>query len=140
MDPELLKSIEACNDVEYWRRRYEEYAAICRDLEEAKSQTVRNMAEKFWEYLASLDGLPPQQYKQSLEEDYKSIGSRKRRLKKFCYTLYILVCASFAISVLFISCSFIKADLKANYSSAPNHQKTIMPPQQNHPAHPDKSD
>lgn len=37
---------------------------------------------------------------------------------------------SFAISVLFISCGFIKTDLKVNHSSATTNQKVTSPSKQ----------
>ena len=125
--------------MEYWQNQYEESVKSYRALEEAKNSVIEDMTDKFYEFLADLNGVSSHHYKQTTEAG-KSTGVWKRRLKKFCDTLYILMCTSFAVSVLFISCSFIKTDLKANYSSTPTNQKTIIPPKQIPPAQPDKSD
>jgi hypothetical protein len=108
-------------------------------LEKAKDQVVEHMAENFCEFLAYLNGVTPQQYKHTVEGD-KSVGIRKHRLKKSCNIFYILMCVSFAVSVLFISCSFISIDLKVDRSSVSTDQKALVPSKQIHPNQTDKSD
>ena len=132
VEPEFIESVKIKGDVEHWRNQYEEYAKSHRNLEEAKGQVVEGMVENFHEFLARLEGVSPQQFKQTIEND-KSTGIRKRRLKKSCNIFYILMCISFAVSVSFISCSFISIDLKVNNSSAPTDQKSIAPSKQVQP-------
>ena len=139
VEPEFIESVKIEGDVEHWRNQYEEYAKSYRNLEEAKDQVVEGMVENFHEFLARLEGVSPQQFKQTIEND-KSMGIRKRRLKKSCNIFYILMCISFAVSVSFISCSFISMDLKVNHSSAPTDQKAIAPSKQIQPIQTDKSD
>lgn len=139
IEPDFMKSVEVNNNVEYWRNQYEEYATSYRNLEEANNQVVKQMIETFHEFLARLEGVAAQQFKQTIEND-KSRGIRKRRLKKSCNIFYILMCISFAVSVSFISCSFISMDLKVNNSSAPTDQKSIVPSKQIQPTQTDKSD
>ena len=139
VEPEFIESAKTKGDVEHWRSQYEKYVASYRNLEEAKNQVVEHMVENFHEFLALLEGVTPQHFKQTIEND-KSMGIRKRRLKKSCNIFYILMCISFAISVSFISCSFISVDLKVNHSSAPTDQKAIVPSKQIQPVQTDKSD
>ncbi len=129
IEPDFMRSVEINNDVEYWRNQYKKYVTSCRNLEEAKNQVVEQMVENFHEFLACLEGVSPQQFKQTIEND-KLMGIRKRRLKKSCNIFYILMCISFAVSVSFISCSFISMDLEVNDRATPMNQKTIAPSKQ----------
>ncbi len=130
MDPEYLKILEDDNDVEYWRNQYKEHTEQALALQEAEDQDVKNMIEVFYQLLARLEGLPPQKFKQNVENDDKSSGIRKRRLKKSCKFFYILMCLCFAVSVLFISCSFIATDYKVSDTSATATQKKALPSEQ----------
>ena len=130
MKPNFMESVKTNNDVEYWRKQYEEYTALYRSLEEAKDQIVQRMLEDFYECVARLEGVPPHQFKQIVEKN-ESAGPWKRLLKKLCKIFYILMCISFAVSVLFISCSFIKTDFKVNHSSITTKQ--VQPTQTTKP-------
>ena len=139
MTPELMIDVITKNDVEYWRNQYEEYTTSYHRLEEANDQTRKRMIEDLYAFISDLEGLPVEKYEQIVKRD-KSDGIRKRRIGKICTLSYILMCISFAISVLFISCGFIKTDLKMNPSSATTNQKVSPPSQQVQPSQVDKSD
>ncbi len=136
MTPELRADIRTKNDVEYWRNEYEETAELYRRLKESEHEMKKDMIEDFDALIANLEGLPPRKYEQIVKRD-ESKGIRKRRLQKFCRCAYILMCTSFAVSVLFISCSFIKTDLKVNHSSSTTNQKVVSPAKQVQPNLPD---
>lgn len=129
MDPDYFKFIETDNDIEYWRNQYTEYTASYLDLKKSKDAIEKNMMEKIFEFIANLEGLSPQKFERNVETD-KSLGIRKRRLKKVCKLSYILMCGCFAVAVLFISCSFIATDYKANNTSATAAQQQISPSDQ----------
>lgn len=138
MTPDFREYIRTNNDVEYWRNQYKETAILYSRLAEANHETVKRMTENLYALMADLEGLPSQKYKQIVKRD-KSKGIRKRRIRQICTLSYILMCISFAISVSFISCGFIKTDLKVNYSSATTNQEVVSPSQQVQPTQIDKS-
>ena len=145
MTPDFREYVRNNNDVEYWRNEYEEYTILCRRLEEANRQTVKRMVGDFSAFMADLEGLPPQTYEQIVIDRSegvvdKSKGVRKRRIRRVCTLSYTLMCISFAISVLFISCGFIKTDLKANQSASTTNQKAISPSKQVQPTQTSRPD
>ena len=139
IDSNLIKKLVTENDAEYWKDRYKAYAKWSQHVEKVNQQDVKNMLEGFFEFIANLEGEPPQKYEQTSKTD-KSAGVRYRRIRKICTFSYTLMCISFAISVLFISWGFIKTDLKVNHSSASTNQKVIAPSEQVQPTQVDKSD
>ena len=141
MDPQLIEYLENNTNVEYWQNLYEEYAILRHRLAESKHQIVRQMVEDFYALTDSLEGRPPQKYDE-YEQTVRTISEsiRKRRLRKFCKFVYILMCISFAVSVLFISCSFIKTDFKVKTSSTTTNQKVTSPSKQVQPTQTDKPD
>lgn len=139
VDPEFIESVKIEGNVEYWRNQYKEYTTSYRNLQKSKEQIVDRMTENFYEFLAHLEGVAPQQFKQTMKKN-ESLGIRKRCLKKSCEIFYVLMCVGFAVSVLFISYSFIKADLKASHSTVAENQKAIVPSQQVQPAQSGNSD
>ena len=142
MTPEFMIDIQTKNDVEYWRNQYEEYTTLYHRVEEANDRAVESMIERLYARMADLEGLPPQTYEQivNIDESDKSEGIRKRRIRKVCTFSYILMCVSFAISVLFISCGFIATDLKVQPSTVTTKQTVSSPSQQVQPSQTDKSD
>ena len=103
MTPEFMIDIQTKNDVEYWRNQYEEYTTLCHRVEEANDRAVERMIERLYARMADSEGLPPQTYEQivNIDESDKSEGIRKRRIRKICTFSYILMCISFAISVVY---------------------------------------
>ena len=102
MTPELRADIRTKNDVEYWRKEYEQTTQLFSRLNESEHEMRMNMLEDFDAIIAKLDGRPPRKYEQIGERD-NSAGIRKRRIRKTCTFSYILMCISFGISVLIIS-------------------------------------
>lgn len=139
MTPELRADIRTKNDVEYWRNEYEEATELDRRLKESEHELRKNMVEDFEALIARSNGLPPRKYEQIVHRD-ESKGIRKRRLRRVCRFAYILMCVSFAIAVLFISCSFIKTSFKANQPSASTNQRVSSSFKQIQPTQIDKSD
>ena len=142
MPPGLIIDIQAKNDVEYWRNRYEEYTASYHSWKEANDRVVKLMMEDLHAHMANLEGQPPPTYEQivNVDESDKSEGIRKRRIRKICKFSYILMCVSFAISVLFISYGFITTNLKVNPSAGTTSQTVSSPSQQDQSTQADKSD
>lgn len=103
-----------------------------------ESSAVKSMLESFSKFVANLEGIPIEKYQKTVRSS-KSVGTQKRRLKRFCKISYILMCISFAVSVSFISYNFVKTDLKVNPTSATN-QKAVSPSKQVQPAQTDQSD
>lgn len=139
MEPDLLREIEAKNDVEYWRNQYQKHTALHFRLEGLKYQAVKPMLAKFSKFRADLKGVDPQKYEQKVSKD-KSKGTKKRYLMYACKFFYTTMCMSFAIAVLFISYGFIRTDLKENPPSGATNQKVSSPVQQVQPTQTDKSD
>ena len=104
-----------------------------------ESPAIKSMIESFSEFVANLEGIPIQKYKQRGKNN-KSMGFWKRLLKMFCNIFYILMCISFAGSVSIISYNFIKTDFKASPSAATADQKAISPTKQVQLDQTDKSD
>ena len=142
MTPEFMIDIQTKNDVDYWRNQYEEYTTSYRRLEEANKRALEHMIEGLYTRIADLEGSPAQTYEQivNIDESNKSKGIWKRRIGKLCTLSYILMCISFAISVLFVSYGFIKTDLKVNPSSATTNQTVVSPSQQVQSTQTEKSD
>ena len=142
MTPDFREYIRTNNDVEYWQKQYEETAVLRRNLVEANHETIKHMIEDLHAHMANLEGQSPPTYEQivNIDESDKSEGIRKRRIRKVCTFSYILMCVSFAISVLFISYGFITTDLKVNRSATTTNQTVSSPSQQVHPSQTDKSD
>ena len=138
-DIDSIKEVAAKKDVEEWREVYKEYTIRHQRLEEIDQQAVKRMIEGFFEFIADLEGVPPQTYEQFSQTD-KSAGVQKRRLRKLCTSSYILMCISFAVSISIISWSFITTDLKANQPATTANQKTIAPAKQVQPTQTNKSD
>ena len=127
--PYWKQVVETNNDVEYWRNEYEKVVKLCNQLQEADLQCTLEMSKKAQAFMANLDGEPAEKYQQPFE-DNQSAGIRKRRLRNSCGAFYVMMCISFAVSVVFISCSFIKTDLKKIRSSAKTKQTVISPAKQ----------
>lgn len=126
MDPDYLESLETDKNIEYWRNQYKEYTASYLDLKKSKDAIEKSMTDRLFEFIANLEGVSPQEFEQNVETN-KSKGIKKRRLRKFCKFCYILMCVCFAVSVLFISCSFIAIDYKENQPPATVTQKQVSP-------------
>ena len=139
MTPELMIDIRTNGDVEYWKNQYEEYTSTYQRWKEANNRVVELMIEDLDAFISNMEGVPSQTYEQIVKID-KSAGIRKRRIGKMCRLFYILMCISFAISVLFISYGFMKTDLKVNHSSETTNQRVSSPSQQVQPTQIDKSD
>lgn len=135
MDPDFLRTIEAENDVEYWKSKYEKHTILHRNLEEATEELEKQMVKEFSTFVAELEGLSSEK-----KMDNKSKGIRKRRLRTACNWLYILMSVSFAISVLIISCGFITNDSKVNLPLSATNQKTVAPSEQVQTTQTDKPD
>ena len=103
-----------------------------------ESPAVKSMLESFFKLVANLEGISIEKYEKTVRSS-KSVGTRKRCLKKFCKIFYILMCISFAVSVSFISYNFIKADLKVNNPSTTN-QKVVSPSKKVQPVQTNQSD
>lgn len=127
--PYWKQYVETNDDVEYWRKEYEKAAAAYNGLRDANLQCTLEMVKEVQAFMANLDGEPVEKYQRSLEED-PSRGINKRRLRRLCGALYTVMCISFAVSVLFISWSFINADLKKIHTSAKTSQTVISPAKQ----------
>ena len=138
-DVDSIKELAAKKNVEEWRKVYKEYTMRHERLEEVNQQAVKGMLEEFFDFMAGLEGVPAQTYEQFFKTD-KSAGVQKRRLRKFCTSSYILMCISFAVSVLIISYGFITTDLKVNNSSTTTNQKVISPSKQVQSTQTDKPD
>lgn len=104
-----------------------------------ESPAIKSMIESFSEFVANLEGIPIQKYKQRTKKN-KSMGFWKRLLKMFCNIFYIFMCISFAVSVSIISYNFIKTDFKTSPSAATADQKAISPAKQVQLDQTDKSD
>lgn len=139
LEPEVLREIEAENDVEYWRNRYEEHTASYYRSVELKNQTIRLMLDELHAVMADLEGISLQKFKQTLERG-KSDRIKKRCLKYVCTASYILMCVSFAISILFISWSFITTDWQVRLPSATTNQKVVSPSEPVQPTQTNKSE
>lgn len=124
IDPDWLTYIENENDVEYWKKRYEDHTETFHLLEEEKRKSIIRIFETFSAVMADLEGQPPLKYEDIKKTD-KSMGVKKRRLRNICKYLYTLMCISFAVSVLFVSWGFITTDWKANQDSKTTSQQTI---------------
>ena len=129
MGPYWKQYVETNNDVEYWRNEYEKVVKLYNRLQEADLQCTLEMLKKAQAFMANLDGEPAEKYQQPFEED-QSAGIRKRRLRSSCGAFYVIMCISFAVSVVFISWSFVKADLKRIHASAKTSQTVISPAKQ----------
>lgn len=129
----ILQKSERIN----WQFSEDWLVGYSKDLTE--SPTIKSMIESFSEFVANLEGISVEKYKQKSKNN-KSVGVRKRLLKTFCDISYILICISFAVSVLIISYNFIKTDFKSSSSAATADQKAISPSKQVQPDQTDESD
>ena len=127
--PYWQQYVETNNDVEYWRNEYEKAVKLYNSLQEADLQCTLEMLRKAQAFMANLDGEPAEKYQQTLEEN-QSAGIHKRRLRSSCGAFYVMMCISFAVSVVFISWSFVKTDLKKIQISAKSSQTIISPAKQ----------
>ena len=127
--PDWGQYIEMDNDVEYWRNQYEENVLLYNRLQEAKLQVALEKVKEIQSFIANLNGEPVDKFQRTPSED-RSTGIRKRRLKRSCEALYVVMCISFAVSVIFISLSFVNADLKKIDPSAKTSQTVISPAKQ----------
>jgi hypothetical protein len=133
MGQDLRGDLSYNQDVELWRNRYQEHVQIHKEFEKLDSESQQSFTKDFYTFIANSEGIPVESIEKTVKGDDISRGIRKRRLRRCCQIFYVLMCFTFAVSVLIISYSFMKTDFKTNSSATSTNQKTVAPSKQAQP-------